>query len=87
MWILFSDLREEVWAVCGQGLLERVPKVQIVNSLTQPMDFYIPPWFALKEGEQALEEKFFRAQALANPHTPLFSPTREVMMAKMSWLK
>ena len=45
-------------------------------------ELHIPPWFTQQEGEQALQEKFLRAQALANPHIYFFPDPDEVAMAK-----
>jgi exodeoxyribonuclease III len=45
-------------------------------------EFYAPPWLKDRGGEPALQEKFFRAQAMANPHIYFFPNPEEVSMAK-----
>ena len=49
----------------------------------QPRDeYHAPPWFEPGKGEEPLQEKFLRAQALANPQTYYFPDPDEVAMAK-----
>ena len=49
----------------------------------QPRDeYHTPPWFEPGKGREALQGRFLRAQALANPQTYFFPDPEEVAMAK-----
>ena len=55
----------------------------MTNLDVQPREeFHTPEWFIPWEGEPALQEKFLRAQALANPQAYFHPDPAEIAMAK-----